>query len=377
MKQLTALLLSFAGTVGVSTGATANMSRSSQPKEPPSTTVVVQVEIPSNSTLAQDKGGAAPDVRAMDVPEYNPLPLVKYENPRATDAFWEKMAQCETASDWKNRGRWAGGLGIMTVGKIGTSSWGTWEAFGGEEFAPSPDKATKEEQIIVANRISVDGYRTVIRRDAAWAKRKGVPVELEWVKEPVGFGGWGCLDNIGGRPALVAHSPETVVSQKFKWGQRGRLVMDLQAIIGVRQDGKYGAKTWAAHARYVALHNISRIVLPNHRIKMPKVPAAETKRCLEYEKMAYDAGFPSKEVDNVSYVMWKESRCKPDVVNSAEGAYGLMQIDDTWKNRLRRAGVIDSMNDLKDPATNLTAAFIVWTLAIEARGYGWHPWNLY
>ena len=93
--------------------------------------------------------------------------------------------------------------------------------------------------------------------------------------------------------------------------------------------------------------------------------------------MAYDAGFPSKEVDNVSYVMWKESRCKPDVINSAEGAYGLMQIDDTWKNRLRRAGVIDSMNDLKDPATNLTAAFIVWTLAIEARGYGWHPWNLY
>lgn len=377
MKQLTALLLSFAGTVGVSVGPATNSSRASEPKEPPSTTLVVQVESSSNSTPTPDKGGAAPDVKAMDVPVYNPLPLVKYPKPRATNAFWEKMAQCETASDWKNRGRWAGGLGIMTTGKIGTSSWGTWEAFGGEEFAPSPDKATKEEQIIVANRISVEGYRTTINRDSEWAKRKGVPVSLEWVKAPVGFGGWGCLDNIGGKPALVAHSPETVITQQFKWGQKGRLVMDLQAIIGVRQDGKYGAKTWAAHARYVALHNISRVVLPNHRIKLPKVPADKTKRCPEYEELAYSAGFPAKEVDNVSYIMWKESRCKPQVVNTKEGTYGLMQIDDMWRSRLRRLGVIDSLDDLKNPETNLLAAFVVWTIAIEARGYGWHPWNLY
>ena len=153
--------------------------------------------------------------------------------------------------------------------------------------------------------------------------------------------------------------------------------MDLQAIIGVRQDGKYGPKTWAAHARYVALHGISRVVLPNYRIKVPKAPASEAKRCPEYEKMAYDAGFPSKEIANVSYVMWRESRCQADVVNSAEGTYGLMQIDDSWRNRLRRAGVIDSLDDLKNPEANLTAAFIVWTLAIEARGYGWHPWDIY
>ena len=132
------------------------------------TTVVVTVSAPSHTTLVFDA------------------------TPNAPIGFWEQLAQCETASDWNNTGQWAGGLGIYTKGNFPDSSMGTWERFGGEEFALSPDKATKEQQVIVANRISVEGWKTTVTRDADKAKRMGVPQVYEWNQKPVGFGGWGC-----------------------------------------------------------------------------------------------------------------------------------------------------------------------------------------
>ena len=63
---------------------------------------------------------------------------------QARDAVWDRMAQCETGGNWHNGGQWAGGLGIYV---------GTWRAAGGEEFAPRPDQATREQQIVVAERI--------------------------------------------------------------------------------------------------------------------------------------------------------------------------------------------------------------------------------
>ena len=279
MKLLTALLLSFAGTVGVSGEAFASVVKfTDQPKEPPSTALAVQVESSSNSAQSKDQGGAAPSVSAMDALLYIPPALVKYPKPIAMNSFWEKVAQCETASDWQNGGKWGGGLGIYQ---------GTWENFGGEEFAPSPGKATKEEQIIVANRIATLGYKTVRHRDPAKAKRMGVPVSYVWDKDPVGFTGWGCYKSKStgkyrmAKPKLVAHTPETVIAQRFRWGQKGRLVMDLQAILNVAQDGKYGKKTWAAHQRYVIHHGMNRSLVPAPKLHRPKnVPySSTTKRC--------------------------------------------------------------------------------------------------
>lgn len=83
--------------------------------------------------------------------------------------FVDRLAWCETHGDWQNRGNWAGGLGIARS---------TWINFGGRQFGATPDRASKEHQIIVANRIALWGFT---RRDGRFVY-------------PVGLSGWGGLD---------------------------------------------------------------------------------------------------------------------------------------------------------------------------------------
>lgn len=119
-------------------------------------------------------------------------------------AYWERVAQCESQSNWDDKGKWGGGLGIFTRGRFRDDNMGTWERFGGEEFAPNPSGATKLEQIVVANRIAVLGYKTLVVRDPERAKIQGVPPTYYWVKASVGFDGWGCIRNTIGSPAQWA-----------------------------------------------------------------------------------------------------------------------------------------------------------------------------
>lgn len=77
------------------------------------------------------------------------------------DSFWDRMAQCETGGNWSMVGsRYSGGVGFYN---------GTWDSFGGREFAARAGQATREQQIIVANRVAND----------------------------VGLSGWGCLSHVG------------------------------------------------------------------------------------------------------------------------------------------------------------------------------------
>ena len=97
-------------------------------------------------------------------------------------AYWKDVAQCETANNWKDKGKWGGGLGIATT---------TWRGFGGYEFAKHPSEATMHEQMFVANRISVFGYQT---------KREFLTLEDKQNNRPffrpkAGFFGWGCIAN--------------------------------------------------------------------------------------------------------------------------------------------------------------------------------------
>jgi hypothetical protein len=57
---------------------------------------------------------------------------------------WDELARCENGGDWSVVDRYGGGLGIFI---------GTWHAFGGDEFASNPGYATKEQQMVVAERI--------------------------------------------------------------------------------------------------------------------------------------------------------------------------------------------------------------------------------
>ena len=96
------------------------------------------------------------------------------------DSFWDRVAQCETRQNWQNKGQWAGGLGIYIR---------TWNGYGGREFARHPSKATRKQQIIVANRISVLGYQTK-NTYRTWEDRVN---KRPLFRRPVGFFGWGCI----------------------------------------------------------------------------------------------------------------------------------------------------------------------------------------
>lgn len=63
----------------------------------------------------------------------------------APDSDWDRLAQCESNGDWQiNTGNgYHGGLQF---------SPSTWNAYGGQEFAPYAYQATREQQIAVAER---------------------------------------------------------------------------------------------------------------------------------------------------------------------------------------------------------------------------------
>jgi hypothetical protein len=68
--------------------------------------------------------------------------------------------------------RFSGGVGFYN---------GTWDAWGGREFAPLAGQATRDQQIEVANRIATQGW---IRPDGGYVA-------------PVGYSGWGCTRSVG------------------------------------------------------------------------------------------------------------------------------------------------------------------------------------
>jgi hypothetical protein len=109
-----------------------------------------------------------------------------------------------------------------------------------------------------------------------------------------------------------------------------------------------------------------------------------TGRCAEWQHTATAAGWTEDQWERLDYVLWRESRCLPDVHNDTDpnsGSYGLAQINGFWcrpsrynpDGWLQAQGVLDHCTDLYDPATNLAAARAVWDYA-EARGCGWSPW---
>lgn len=63
---------------------------------------------------------------------------------------WDQLAQCECGGNWGcNTGNgFGGGLQFMHQ-----SSYSTWLSFGGGEFAPHPWEATREQQIVIAERV--------------------------------------------------------------------------------------------------------------------------------------------------------------------------------------------------------------------------------
>lgn len=149
--------------------------------------------------------------------------------PRVLNLYWHRMAQCESGGNWKDTGRWSGGLGIYTQ---------TWINYGGKQFASKPEKATIEEQILVADRISTQGYQTTNEFLTFEDRVKNRP----FFRPPVGFGGWGCKKNVG-NPVLFKKFPAKILFREYKLGDRNKYVYQIQKIIGVGVDGYFGPVT--------------------------------------------------------------------------------------------------------------------------------------
>jgi hypothetical protein len=67
----------------------------------------------------------------------------------AQEARWDKLAQCESTQNWDaNTGNgYKGGLQFNDA---------TWRAYGGRQYAPTADQASREQQIAVAKKVQRD-----------------------------------------------------------------------------------------------------------------------------------------------------------------------------------------------------------------------------
>jgi nucleoid-associated protein YgaU len=65
----------------------------------------------------------------------------------ATDSQWDRLAKCESGGDWniKSGNGFYGGLQFTRS---------TWKAFGGQKYAPTADKASREQQIDIAAKVA-------------------------------------------------------------------------------------------------------------------------------------------------------------------------------------------------------------------------------
>ena len=116
--------------------------------------------------LVHHNGVVVQKIPISYVPIVPAVPNITYYG-TVYDPRWDKIAQCETGTNWQHRGSgpagpntYQGGLGIW---------YGNWKAQGGTAFAPSADQATKYEQIIIAMRI----------------------------QKKYGWGAWGCGKTLG------------------------------------------------------------------------------------------------------------------------------------------------------------------------------------
>lgn len=107
--------------------------------------------------------------------------------------------------------------------------------------------------------------------------------------------------------------------------------------------------------------------------------------CPGWIPLAQEVGWPVDQLDKLSYVMWRESRCQPLAHNKTDpvsGSRGLTQVNGYWcrpskwsdAGWLQDRNVLSTCDDLYDPETNLRAALLIWFYGVEKGRTGWGPW---
>ena len=143
-KQRKTLAISFAASIAVATIAVGTMKETETPTL--AETKVETEPIDNEATLkAQQELDAFLAIVATTTTTTTLRPQPKTPTV-VTGNVWDDLAYCETGGRWDtNTGNgYYGGLQFAAT---------SWTGFGGEEFAPMAHLATREQQIIVAERI--------------------------------------------------------------------------------------------------------------------------------------------------------------------------------------------------------------------------------
>ncbi len=109
---------------------------------PTTTTTIVDLSF-LNTTTTQN-------TTVRELPVQEPTTGASSTNGDTPTDRWDVLAQCESGGNWStNTGNGYGG-GLQFAH---TSRWSTWTSFGGGEFSAHPWEATREQQIVVAERV--------------------------------------------------------------------------------------------------------------------------------------------------------------------------------------------------------------------------------
>lgn len=136
---------------------------------PPSDQHIIDVQIAAlNDFLAEQNRIEAEKVRqeqqSAQAPASTPPAAANYDP--GDGSRWDQLAQCESGGNWGYglvSGTFSGGLMFATS---------TWLAQGGGEFAPFPYMATREQQIIIAEKTLASG---------GWGQWPGCSRKLGWM----------------------------------------------------------------------------------------------------------------------------------------------------------------------------------------------------
>lgn len=173
------------------------------------------MSLPSVSEPVAD---IAPEAMDNDAgPLMNDTQMPQPIKPIATDQYWDAVARCETATRWHRDYPFGGGLGIYIT---------AWKQFGGLEYAPRAGLATRTQQIIVANRISTQGFES----------------DNHYHYKALGFTGWGCSRHMT-PPTLIWHTTQQLLAKQWGSASAPEEIMELQAAFGLAETGEFNERT--------------------------------------------------------------------------------------------------------------------------------------
>ena len=275
------------------------------------------VNASSSSTTMQSPVSAK--VEALAYADMHPELVTQLKSKKGGSiAFWEAVSWCETNHDWNDGGYFSGGLGMAQS---------VWEGYGGRQFASRPPKATKHEQIIVANRMAFFGYQTKNVFRTLDDKLNNKPFFRPAI-------GWRSSSNWGKSCA----NWKTRKPARFRYTEVGM--------------AEWLKTRPAADIREREAKKSSKVSSQSLRL------TAEVKSCPQWEaKLKAQGLLPVKKF---SYIMWRESRCQEKVVSkpNSNGTrdYGLLQINSSWKTVTKNVCGGKSMNVLLNSKCNLKVA---------------------